>query len=110
MPANSASVNQASAQSDDKLVADSEGDQVGSFIKTLNNNQYQQSMSMLSAHLVSSIKVTYSPENASTSCMTSICLSVLVKFVAFDHLNDWIADSGASKDICCNAKLFISMK
>ena len=110
MPANSTSVNQVSAQSDDKPVADSKCNQVGSFIKTFNTNQYKQLMSMLSAHLVSSVQVTDSPESASTSCMKGICLFVPVKLADFDHLNDWIMDSGASKHICCNAKLFISMK
>ena len=101
MPVANTSIKQISDQTDAKK--DSEDGSVGSFVKTLNTSQYQQLMSMLSAHLVST-KVDDSSENPSA---TGTCFTVSMHPVL---MHKWIVDTGATKHICYNTNLFVSMR
>ena len=82
---------------------------VGGFIQSLNSNQYQQLMTMLSSHLASSIPTPAAQDNATVSYATGTCFLVPLKSVS--HSNHfWIVDSGATRHICSNANLFTSLK
>ncbi|KAL5540434.1 hypothetical protein UlMin_044950 [Ulmus minor] len=73
-------------------------------------NQYQQLMSMLSSHLVTSVKTTPDQRDVpAVSYTTGICFSVSLNHV-FSSTQFWIVDSGATKHICSNAAAFICMR
>ncbi|KAK0593195.1 hypothetical protein LWI29_032697 [Acer saccharum] len=77
----------------------------GGFVQNLNSNQYQQLMSMFSTHLSSSAKVTdASPAN----CLAGICSSVSLSPL-FSSNQFWIVDSGATRHICSQASVFVSL-
>ena len=76
-----------------------------SLLQTLSTEQCQHLMAVLSSHLVSSVVTHDAP---STSCTTGICSSVSVQ-PSLTSMH-WIMDSGASKHIFTNAKLFLSMR
>ena len=78
---------------------------VCSLLQSLSTEQCEHLMAVLSSHLVSSVVTHDAP---STSCTTGICSSVSVQPSLISM--HWIMDSGDSKHICSNAKLFLSMR
>lgn len=104
-----AAVDQVSDQSLPNLSSDQDSGQTGRFLKTLNNIQYQQLMTMFSNHLVSHVKDNEPPKVPSTSHTTGSCYSITTN-PHFDSMNHWIMDYGAFKHTCSNANLFISFK
>ena len=82
---------------------------IGVFMNTLNTDQYQQLMTMLSNHLVSSNPTSDTQPTSSTSYAAGICsfAPVTSKFPS-SHL--WLIDSGASRHICSHAHMFLFLK
>ena len=101
-------VNQVSipASSDDKSHDPST---IGAFMNTLNSNQYQQLMTMLSHHLVSSNPPSDITDVPSTSYAAGIC-SFAPVISKFSSAHIWLIDYRASRHICSHAHMFLSLK
>lgn len=102
-------VNQLSDQSSPCNSSEQAHGQLGHFLKTLSDTQYQQLMTMLSTHLVSSNKAIESPEDPSSSLTAGYSYSITLN-PQFNSTSHWIMDSGVSKHTYSNANMFTSLK
>lgn len=99
-------MNQVFVHHDSEIDANQNIVNVDLFLRTLNNNQYQYLMTMISTHPGSSFTATDAQEipSNSISIFSSISLNPILFFKYFR-----IMDSNASKYICLNANLFTSI-
>lgn len=97
-------VNQVSVHAQDTFIITAATDNFGSFFQTLNSNQCQQLMSLLSSQMVSHGQSS-SQENSINSHTTGTCFSVVPQSLLSDT-KLWIIDSGASRHICANRSMF----
>ena len=105
-------INQVSSQVDSPSVQKAAHDngQIGTFIKNLNSDQYQQLMTVLSNHLLSTVNMNASDSSSAPSIHhAGICFSLSLSTLD-SYSSLWILDFGASTHICSNANFFVSLK
>ncbi|XP_073120340.1 uncharacterized protein [Henckelia pumila] len=80
----------------------------GSFFQTLNSDQCQHLMTLMSSQMVSSIPHSQQEPSSSTN-PTGTCFSVMQNSLFFDP-QLWIFDSGASHHVCVNLSMFHNLQ
>lgn len=101
-------VNQLSTQDQSYYKTNQVCDQTGQFLKTLDNNQYQHLVIMLSIHLMTSVSTHSSSEAPAIPHTSGSYFSIYLNRTS-NPIYDWIIVSGASKHVCSNANMFLSL-